>query len=174
MDEKLPKQGDPGRTARALVSDGGSLVHSMRHYAYKMLELVTYSAPGIGPTKLKAGHAIPQQAMHAPNRFVNVSWSNLPYKSDAADAQMMGLTFSTIGNQVRAKLIREGANIICSVKPYHSSTSFAERVRVHSSWSHQQGYSTSMVTAQTLRRSSRSGVIWQGNRRRKNKQYEAY
>ena len=114
MDEKLPKQGDRGRMAGALVFDGGNLVHNVCYYPYEMLELVTYSAPGIGPTKLKAGHPIPQQAMDVPNGFMYFSRPNLPNESDAVDAEMMGLTVSTIGNQIWSKLNRQGANNLFS------------------------------------------------------------
>ena len=71
--ENLPKQGDPGRVAGALVFSGDRLVHSVRSYPYEMLELVTYSATGIGPAKLKTGLAIPHQAMDTPNWFILLS-----------------------------------------------------------------------------------------------------
>ena len=114
MDEKQSKQGDPGRAAGALVVDGDSLVHSVRYYPYKLLELATNSAPGIGSTKFKAGLTIPQHLLDVPHWFICFSRSNSPNESDAVDAQMMGLTLSTIGNQVWAKLLREGANNIFS------------------------------------------------------------
>ena len=70
-----------------------------------MLELASYTAAGVGSTKL----AIPQHLLDAPDWFLYFSCDKLPTgnESDAIDAQMMELTLSTIENQVWLKLLRE-------------------------------------------------------------------
>ena len=79
-----------------------------------MLDVVSYGATGVGSTKLRAGLPIPQQMLGAPAQFLYSSRDKLPNESDSVDAQLMGLTLSTIGNQVWLKLLREGANNLFS------------------------------------------------------------
>ena len=82
-------------------------MHSVQFFPYLLLELLKYSAPGVGTANLKTGTIIPSQVKDAPNWFIYFFQSNLPSEADAVDAQMMGLTLSTIGSQVWAKLIQE-------------------------------------------------------------------
>ena len=110
VEEKLPRQCELGRPEGVLIFDGHNLVHSVQFFPYLLLELLKYSAPGVGTANLKTGTIIPSQVKDAPNWFIYFFQSNLPSEADAVDAQMMGLTLSTIGSQVWAKLIQEQAN----------------------------------------------------------------
>ena len=79
-----------------------------------MLDLVSYSTTSVGSTKLRAGLPIPPESVNAPDWFIYFSRDKLTNESDSVDAQLMGLTLSTIGNQVWAKLLWEGANNLFS------------------------------------------------------------
>ena len=75
-----------------------------------MLDLVSYSTTSAGSAKLRPGLPVPPELISAPDWPICFPRGKLPSELGGVDAQLLGLTLSTTGNQAWAKLLREGAN----------------------------------------------------------------